>query len=131
MPFEFRFIVFNPREALAAFAEFSKRNGRTLPKGKPVGADAQATDPVEGTLWIKDGENPPLPVKFEHEDVLAALVLFCLNRKIPLPQDSEKVAEFMKRDGAFQFALRIGVTPDIDGAGGKPGGRPGGRASKA
>lgn len=114
MPFEFRFIVFNPREALAALVEFSKRNGRTLPKGKPVGADPHATDPVEGTLWVKDGDNPPVPVKFEYPDILAALVLFCLKQKIPLPQDSEKVAEYMKRDGQFQFALRIGVTPDID-----------------
>jgi hypothetical protein len=121
MPFEFRFIVFKPSEALAAFVEFSKRNGRTLPKGRPVRADAHATDPVEGTLWIEDRDKPSVPVKFAHEDVLGALILFCLNRKIPLPQDSEKVAEFMKRDGAYQFALRIGVTPDIDGTGKKPG----------
>lgn len=112
MPLEFRFIVFHPREATTALHLFSRKNGRKIPAGTPVSAEPTAEDPPEGILWIEDEAGTRVKTKLPAGDVTAALILYCLTKKIPLPQDSEKVVEYMKRDGDMLFALRIGIYPE-------------------
>ena len=123
MPVEYRFIVFQPSEAALALAQFARRNGRKIPKGKPINAEPVTTaDPPSGVLVIEAEDASEVPVSFKSEEVVAALILHCLTTKIPLPQNSEKVLETFKLDNTKLFALRIGVFPDA-GKPEKPAGR--------
>ena len=117
MPVEYRFIVFRPNEAAKALAQFARRNGRKIPKGKPLSAEPVTTAaPPSGTLVIEAEDGKEVEVSFKSEEVVAALILHCLTAKIPLPQNSEKVLEAFKLDNTMRFAIRIGVFPDA----GKP-----------
>jgi hypothetical protein len=51
-------------------------------------------------------------LKFEPQEIVGALLLFALDRKIPMPRDSEKVLESIRN----RFALRIGYYPVDDAA---------------
>lgn len=113
MPVEYRFIVFRPNEAAQALSQFARRNGRKVPKGKPINAEpVTTTDPPSGNLMLEVEDSKERKISFKSEEVVAALILHCLTTKIPLPQNSEKVLEAFKLDNSMRFALRIGVFPD-------------------
>ncbi|MCR9176937.1 MAG: hypothetical protein NXI19_13155 [Alphaproteobacteria bacterium] len=113
MPVEYRFIVFRPNEAAQALSQFARRNGRKVPKGKPINAEPVTnTDPPSGNLMLEVEDSKERKISFKSEEVVAALILHCLTTKIPLPQNSEKVLEAFKLDNSMRFALRIGVFPD-------------------
>lgn len=113
MPVEYRFIVFRPNEAAQALSQFARRNGRKVPKGKPINAEpVTTTDPPSGHLVLESDDAKETQIAFKSEEVVAALILHCLTTKIPLPQNSEKVLEAFKLDNSMRFALRIGVFPD-------------------
>jgi hypothetical protein len=120
MPAEFRFIVFTPHEAAQALVKFCQKSGRRLPMGtvvraEPVGGVA-GEQPPTGLLRLLPDSGEEVKVKFEPQEVVGALLLFALDRKIPMPRDSEKVLESIRN----RFALRIGYYPVEDGAAGKP-----------
>jgi hypothetical protein len=120
MPSEFRFIVFTPHEAAQALVKFCQKSGRKLPLGTVVGAEpvggVAGEAPPTGLLRLLPDSGVEIKVKFEPQEVVGALLLFALDRKIPMPRESEKVLESIRN----RFALRIGYYPLEGGAAGKP-----------
>lgn len=119
MPAEFRFILFTPHEAAQALVKFCQKSGRRLPLGtvvraEPVGGVA-GEHPPTGLLRLLPDSGAEVQVKFEAQEVVGALLLFALDRKIPMPRESEKVLESIRN----RFALRIGYYPLEDGTAGK------------
>lgn len=119
MPSEFRFIVFTPHEAAQALVKFCQKSGRKLPLGTVVGAEpvggVAGEAPPTGVLRMLPDSGVEVKVKFEPQEVVGALLLFALDRKIPMPRDSEKVLESIRN----RFALRIGYYPLEGAAAGK------------
>jgi hypothetical protein len=120
MPSEFRFIVFTPQEAAQALVKFCQKSGRKLPLGTVVGAEpvggVAGESPPTGLLRLLPDSGVEVQLKFEPQEVVGALLLFALDRKIPMPRESEKVLESIRN----RFALRIGYYPIEGGAAGKP-----------
>jgi hypothetical protein len=110
MPSEYRFLVFTPGEAATALAAFARKSGKPLPTGRLTGAEPSGAKVIGGQLMIETASGPAEAVAFSAEEVLEALIDFCLNRRIPLPMSSEKTLE--KLHG--RFALRIGHIDSID-----------------
>ncbi|MDF1792924.1 MAG: hypothetical protein P1U88_13485 [Thalassobaculaceae bacterium] len=114
MPAEFRFILFTPQEAAQALVKFCQKSGRKLPiatvvAAEPVGGVA-GEEPPRGLLRLLPDSGEEVQLKFEPQEIVGALLLFALDRKIPMPRDSEKVLESIRN----RFALRIGYYP-VDG----------------
>lgn len=110
MPDEFRFLVFSPAEAAEALAAYARAGGRKLPAGRPVAARPDAGDAPGGRLLIEAAKDAPAEVAFTANDVLDALVRYCIGRGIPLPLASEKTLERLHG----RFALRIGHVDSIE-----------------
>lgn len=110
MPDEYRFLVFSPSEAAAALAAYARGNDLSLPDGRITGAEPVGDRTIGGRLSVDGGAGPPSVVSFSGEQVLEALIGYCLDRGIPLPMVSEKTLERLHG----RFALRIGQIDSID-----------------
>ena len=111
MPSEFRFLVFSSKEAAQALATFARKRGRKLPDGYINYAVPGPGTPPGGRLFVTPDEGKDLESAFAAEEVVAALILYALDHKIPLPRSGEKVLEALRLSGMDLFALRIGMFP--------------------
>lgn len=94
MPFDVRQISFFQDEVVQAIVELSRANVTTLPPGKIVGIALGAAPDVTATLTIrKNSRMPTVTVTLPSTAVAAALILYCVNRKIPLPARAAKRLE--------------------------------------
>jgi hypothetical protein len=87
---ELRCIVLNHQEVAEAIVERWRRLGESLSESEVFGVsyDAEAEFKVVLYLEQKDGSHGQAVVV--EEETIAAVIAFCVARKIPLPADSEK-----------------------------------------
>ena len=86
MPGEIRLIIFHDAEVLTALTEFRKRRKEPLPSSQEVEVTIRGKPRIMVTLAIvPGGKKMPLEFIFEGEELAAALIMYCIDRKIPLP----------------------------------------------
>lgn len=91
MTTEIRQIAFLPSEVCTAIHDYRRRRNEPLPAGTIVGVDFGEGADVVVTLNIKnDSTGASINLSLTGEAVAAALILFCINRKIPLPAKAQK-----------------------------------------
>ena len=86
MPGEVRLIIFDRIEVLGALTEYRKRRGKPLPSSDHV----EVTIPDKPKILVNlaivpEGKQMPIEFVFEGEELAAALIMFCIDRKIPMP----------------------------------------------
>ena len=97
MPYDVRQVTFSRHEVVEAIVELSRANVTSLPPGKIVEIEFGGAAKVTVTLGIRQNPKSPLVVvTLPDTAVAAALILYCVNRAIPLPAKAEKRLE---RDG--------------------------------
>jgi len=123
MPSELRHILFRPCEVAQAVKEYHRRMKTPLPPGTIVrcGAECEklggalrfrlvlAPDPIDASP-LKPGEDGRQEVVVEGPALAAALILFCHDKRIPLPAASDKT---LQRFGD-QVGLIITINPRQD-----------------
>lgn len=91
MPSELRHIIFRAVEVLGAVKEYRRRMQLPLISGSIIRFSIEDTPHHRAELVVMPDSGPPEVVTvFENEVLAAALILFCRDRKIPLPADGEK-----------------------------------------
>jgi len=91
MTTEIRQIAFQPSEVCTAIHDYRRRRNEPLPPGMIVGVDFGEGPDITVTLNIRnDTTGNSTNLTLGGESVAAALILFCINRKIPLPAKSQK-----------------------------------------
>jgi hypothetical protein len=90
MATEIRQIVFKQTEVCAAINDYRRRRNEPLPVGTIDGIAFSEGPDVTATLTIKNNAGDNIAVTLSREAVAAALILFCINRKIPLPAKGQK-----------------------------------------
>ena len=86
MPGEVRHIIFSELEVLSALTGYRKRRRQPLPSSEDVEVTIRDKPKILVTLAIvPEGKRMPLEVVFEGEELAAALIMYCIGRKIPLP----------------------------------------------
>lgn len=123
MPTELRHILFRPGEVTLAIREYHRRMKTPLPPGTVVrcGAECEdaggsvrfrlvlAPDPTEGAPH-QAGDDARREVVVEGPALAAALILFCHDRRIPLPATADKS---LQRFGE-QVGLVVTINPKQD-----------------
>ncbi|MEI7609320.1 MAG: hypothetical protein WCJ64_18220, partial [Rhodospirillaceae bacterium] len=94
---EFRCIIFTEHEVLTAVVERRRRAREKLPVGTilDVTYDAADKNAVNTNIRIVDDYGKVELVTVRTPEVAAALVEYCLNRKIPMPSGSKKWLELI------------------------------------
>jgi hypothetical protein len=86
-----RQIAFRDAEIFSAIKDYRSRRGEPLPVGSVVGIDVEDAPDVTATIRIaQDGGRAVIRVELSAESIAAALILFCIKRKIPLPAHADK-----------------------------------------
>ena len=86
MPSEVRNIVFEREEIVRALTAYRKRKGKPIPSGTVFKYVIESEPAVRVALAVAvDGEDRLVHLEFPSEEVGAALVMHCIQDKIPLP----------------------------------------------
>lgn len=114
VPTELRHIRFRPVEIVVAVREYRRRMRRPLPTGFlrtfRIGSDG----PVSALFEISpDGRPDREVIELSEPELAAALILFCIDRKIPLPAAGNKA---LARSGEG-VTLIVTLNPKFDDEG--------------
>src|SRR5258706_8479404 len=86
MPTEMRHIVFTPNEVWRSITQYRHRRREPLPAGTISNLRIEEKPDVHVVLYITaDTSKTPEEIVFQGAELAAALVMFCIERKIPLP----------------------------------------------
>jgi hypothetical protein len=105
MPTETRTLVFTPDEIAEALAEYRDAGHGRLPAGEIVYCRVGATGPGVGIKVKAPALREAIAADIDADDVGAALVAYCLARKIPLPRHASRSLEVQGSNVALRLSL--------------------------
>lgn len=86
MPGEVRYIIFSEIEVMSALSEYRRRRNEPLPLSDDVEMTIRDKLRIIVTLeLVPEGKQMPLEFMFEGEELAAALIMFCIGQRIPMP----------------------------------------------
>jgi hypothetical protein len=106
MPSEVRQLLFKSREIIAAITEYFHRRGLALPHGTAERVIIPEGRQVHALLVISTDQGGKVEVEVNTEMLAAALILFCINRKIPLPAEADKRLQRVQEDSVALVVVK-------------------------
>lgn len=98
MPSEVRQLLFQARELILAVTEYYHKRGLPLPVGTASRISIAEAQPISAILDIATDQGDTIGIEINAETLAAALILYCINRKIPLPADADKKLKRVQGD---------------------------------
>jgi len=94
MPTEIRKIVFSPAELAEALDHFAKATHHAMPPGKIAACEIDSKNALSVAVTVHHmAEGSTHTVPFDNPSVAAALIRYCIERKIPVPKAATKSVE--------------------------------------
>jgi hypothetical protein len=90
---EVRYIVFSPDEARAAVVTFAQRHGTVTTANDILGVDFAGPNDAPSVLLRLRGAPAAEPRSLSTQHLIAAFLLYCGDRRIPIPKRAEKRVE--------------------------------------
>ena len=106
MPSEVRQLLFQARELILAVTEYCQRRGLALPPGTASRISVAEVQPIHAILDITTDQGDTIGLEINAEMLAAALILYCINRKIPLPADSDKRLKRVQEDAVALVVVK-------------------------
>jgi len=105
MPTEMRQIAFTQREVSRALIEYDRRRDHHFPSGSVRKVDIQDDPDIHATVTIESIGGGASDTKIGTAELAAALILYCINYRIPLPAESAKRLQKVG-DGVALFVVK-------------------------
>ena len=105
MPTEMRQIAFQHQEVARALLEYDRRRDNKFPAGNVRTVEIEEDPDIHATVTIEAINGGSTAVKISAETLAAALILFCINHKIPMPVESTKRLQKVG-DGVALFVVK-------------------------
>ena len=103
---ELRQIMFGPSEIIAAITEYHRRRSFSMPRGKALRCYIADEPVLSATLFIEADNAGIIEMSIDAENLGAALILYCITRKIPLPAESDKRLRKLTDETAALFLVK-------------------------
>ncbi len=94
---EMRTLSFTERESITAIIDLLRKLRQPLPSGQIVGLEL-AEDPVSARLVVEDDYGARTTIERNAAELAAALVNYCIERRIRLPSSGSKFVEVIAGD---------------------------------
>ena len=108
---ETRHLIFQNHEVHRALADFQKHRGDPLPPGTIAGITLGRTPKIHCILeWDADEASERQSRLFQADELGAALIRYCIGKKIPLPAKSPKVLQIF--NGQIGLVISINLSED-------------------
>jgi hypothetical protein len=108
---EVRYIIFSTQELSKALIVAHQKKGTVLPSGTIHSIEQDSRPGVKVTITVApDRSSDPIFLDASEDEVLAALVGFCRESKIPLPANSSKSLGSIRK--SLCLVVTLNVTED-------------------
>jgi hypothetical protein len=88
---EVRYLLFQDQDVLRALVEYKKSRNQPLPTGTIAAFNIQRKQPMTCTLSVhEDGAGKKADIVFTNDVMRAALISYCMYKKVPLPIKAKK-----------------------------------------
>jgi hypothetical protein len=94
-----------------------------LPQGTVESVKFRTGDTIETVMEVKDDYGKVTSLVLPELEVAAALIAFCMGRKIPLPVDAEKTLHVIKDAATLIITMNFNKTPRLVSIGASEKGR--------
>jgi hypothetical protein len=109
---EVRHIVFSSEELMQAIVEYCRASKTPLPAGDVIGSTATQAEDSNALQVALIMRQPPNyedeTVKIENRVVGAALLRYCISKKVPMPRAASKSLELKDGEVALTLSLKAG-----------------------
>lgn len=110
VPIELRKITFSDGELSEAIERFAKATRYPMPAGKIAECRVESKAGLALIVRVYNvADGSEHTVRFDQATVAAALIRFCIDKKIPIPKTAEKSVE--AHGQTLSLILRLGGTP--------------------
>jgi hypothetical protein len=104
---EIRNIYFSETEIKKALINFSTRNNKIFNIDNINEIKINTKDPISVILLVFNVESGKVDtLKYEHAEIAAALMAFCMTLKVPLPRDGKKALH--ANDNGLFLSIKVG-----------------------
>jgi len=101
-----RQIMFRSPEIMTAITEYHRRRAIALPHGTAVGCIVIDEPALSAVVTIQADNGTMSEVTANAEVLAASLILYCINRKIPLPAEADKRLQKVGDDGVALIVIK-------------------------
>lgn len=108
---ELRCIVFNEQEVANAIVDRKRRRREPLPSGRIVRVTYESSPALSVTLHLADDEGATETRSVRDEEAMAAVIAYCMNRKIPLPVESDKFLYLVNGNLTLMITMNFNRQP--------------------
>jgi len=103
MATEYRQIVFSPKETVRAVVDYRKWRKDPVPEGRFLKFEMR-TDPISADFAVQVGDSAR-EFTAASDELASALILFCINSKIPIPAKSKKDIKYVGEKLALTITI--------------------------
>lgn len=109
---ECRCLVFTEQEVARAVLERRRKRREPLPTGTVLGVSHEdGRGALHTTLTVIDDYGERTPLAIAEEELAAALVAWCMDRKIPLPAEADKFLHLINGALSLMITLNFNKPP--------------------
>lgn len=108
---ELRCLVFTEQEVATAVLDRRRRRHEPLPPGRVGGLTYRSDHGVKPVLRFVEDNGTGEEVVISEEDTLAAMIAFCMQRKVPLPVESDKFLLLVHNNLTMMITINFNRQP--------------------
>ena len=112
---ELRCLVFTDQEVVKAVLDRRRRMREPLPSGTVGTVSYRSNQGVETVVQVTGDAGEDRTMVLQEAEVAAALVAYCMGRKIPLPVDSDKMLHVINDGLTLMITMNFKKAPRLVG----------------
>ncbi|NIY76236.1 hypothetical protein HED22_11340 [Thalassospira sp. HF15] len=102
---EIRCIVFEDGELIKAILAHGRRTGKTLPAGQISSFEVERKPEVIARMTITSDEGQKAIVPTAGAELAAAMIAYCIDRKVPVPANAAKSIAVLDEHVALKITM--------------------------
>ncbi|MCW2238194.1 hypothetical protein [Azospirillum canadense] len=110
---ELRCLVFTDQEVVKAVLDRRRRMREPLPRGTVGTVTYRMNQGVETVIQVTGDEGDDRTMVLHEAEVAAAMVAYCMGRKIPLPVDSDKMLHVINDSLTLMITMNFNKAPRL------------------